>query len=166
MEKCGQLNTLLAWLPGKETLITIERDAGWNTQPAGRGKEEMDLFGSGSKLVLQQDPSLHKILTELLVLILLLHINFQPFITERNWYARDVITYNLRGEDRLTIDDCTLNTASFFNSESYTTKYTSHSEQRRTVLLSWINTHQESLKREARTFQSYLLSLSSWWRCR
>ena len=82
-ESVASLKLRLPDYRGEETLITIERDAGWNTQPAGRGKEEMDLFGSGSKLVLQQDPSLHKILTELLVLILLLHINFQPFITER-----------------------------------------------------------------------------------
>ena len=114
MAKRGQLNPLLAWLPVKETFLTIEWEAGWTTQPAGRGKEEINLFGSGSKLVLQQDLSLHKILIELFVLIPLLHINFHPFITERIWYARDaVIIYTLRGEDRLTTDDCALNTASF-----------------------------------------------------
>ena len=67
----------------RETLITIECDAGWTTQSAGHGKEDKDLFGSGSKLVLQQDPSRHKIQSKLLGLIPLSHINFQPFITER-----------------------------------------------------------------------------------
>jgi len=113
MEKRGHRNPSLAWLPGKQTLITIEWDAGWATQSAGRGKEEKDLIGSGSELVLQQDPSRLKILSKLLVLMPLLHINFQPLITEHIWYACDVITYNLRGEDRLTIDDRALNTASF-----------------------------------------------------